>query len=67
MNQSTGGPATSAPSFSFAPTDEQMEQVEQAWEAITRIGECNADEDPDEILRVVTEVVEEVRQERYNR
>ncbi len=40
---------------------------ERFWRAIERIGERNADKDPDEVLRDVTELVEEVRQERYER
>ena len=32
---------------------------------IERIGERNRDKDPDEVYREVTEIVEEVRQERY--
>jgi prevent-host-death family protein len=34
---------------------------------IHRLQELNKDEDPDEIERIVTEVVEEVRQENYDR
>lgn len=40
---------------------------ERFWRAVERIGERNADKDPDEVMRNVTEVVEEVRQERYGR
>ena len=49
--------------------DEQIEreQRERAWVAIQRIGERNVDTVPDEVLRRVTEVVEQVRQERYER
>ena len=39
--------------------------VERAWESIQRIKDRNADKDPDEIYRIVTEIVEEVRQEMY--
>jgi hypothetical protein len=35
------------------------------WRAVEEIWAKNADKDPDEVLRDVTEVVEEVRQERY--
>ena len=42
-------------------------RLERFWTAVEEIGERNADKDPDEVLRVVTEVVEEVRQERYER
>jgi hypothetical protein len=38
---------------------------ERAWAVIERIGERNADKDPDEELAFITEVVEEVRQELY--
>ena len=34
---------------------------------IDEIRERNADKDPDEVLRDVTRIVEEVRQERYER
>lgn len=40
---------------------------ERAWATVDRIRERNADKDPDEILRFVTDVVEEVRQEHYER
>jgi PHD/YefM family antitoxin component YafN of YafNO toxin-antitoxin module len=43
------------------------EQFERDWQTIQRVQERNADKDPDEVLRVVTAVVEEVRQERYER
>jgi hypothetical protein len=45
----------------------QRELRERAWAVIERIGERNADKDPDEELAFITEVVEEVRQERYER
>lgn len=45
---------------------EQIERVrERGWAAIDAIRASNADKDPDEVLRDVTEVVEAVRQERY--
>jgi hypothetical protein len=59
-----------APTIGVTPdADEraQREVRERAWAAIERIGERNANLDPDEVLRHVTEVVEEVRQERYDR
>jgi prevent-host-death family protein len=40
---------------------------EQAWKTIEAIQERNADKDPDDVLRDVTEAVEEVRQERSER
>lgn len=46
---------------------EQRQQMDQFWRAVESIRERNADNDPDEGLRFVTEVVEEVRQEHYER
>lgn len=43
------------------------DQFERDWQTIQRLQERNADKDPDEVLRAVTAVVEEVRQERYER
>jgi hypothetical protein len=37
------------------------------WTTVDRMRERNADKDPDEVYRDVTEVVEEVRQECYER
>ncbi|MBI2861444.1 MAG: hypothetical protein HYX89_01345 [Chloroflexi bacterium] len=37
------------------------------WSVLDRLAERNADKDPDEVLRDVTAVVEEVRRERYER
>jgi PHD/YefM family antitoxin component YafN of YafNO toxin-antitoxin module len=47
--------------------DEELEteHLARAKQAIAQIGEQNRDEDPDEVLREVTAVVEEVRRERY--
>ena len=62
--------ASKAPSIAVtADSDEQAqwELRERAWTAIERIGERNADLDPDEVYKHVTEVVEEVRRERYER
>jgi hypothetical protein len=53
-----------APGHRSEPTPGQLRD---AREAIECLGALNADEDPDEVLRVVTEVVEEVRQEHYER
>lgn len=51
--------------------EEELERERQLlgrfWRAIEEIGERNKDEDPDEVMRIVTEVVEEVRQEHYER
>lgn len=41
------------------------EQEEQAWRVIEQLQERNTDKDPDEVLRDVTETVEQVRQEMY--
>ena len=40
---------------------------ERMWRAIDRIRDRNTHLNPDDVLRHVTEVVEEVRQERYER
>jgi PHD/YefM family antitoxin component YafN of YafNO toxin-antitoxin module len=40
---------------------------ERAWALIRQVQDRNADQDPDEVLREVTEVVEEVRQEQHAR
>lgn len=52
-------------------TDEQImnrnELRERFWRAVERISERNADMDPEAELAFITEVVEEVRQERYER
>ena len=39
-------------------------EEERRWQVVERIQERNADKDPDDVLRDVTETVEEVRQER---
>jgi prevent-host-death family protein len=45
-----------------------IEQVgEQFWATVDQIREQNRDKDPDEVLRDVTDIVEEVRQERYDK
>lgn len=38
---------------------------ERSWQAIDRLQEINADQDPEEVLTDVTAEVETVRQERY--
>lgn len=40
------------------------EARQRGWEAVDRIGRLNAHEDPDDVLKFVTSVVEEVREER---
>lgn len=47
--------------------DEEQESRDRFWQAVERIRERNKDKDPDEVLAFVTQVVEEVRQERYER
>ncbi|GIW05496.1 MAG: hypothetical protein KatS3mg060_0301 [Dehalococcoidia bacterium] len=37
------------------------------WKTVAHVQQRHAEEDPEEIYRAVTEVVEEVRQERYER
>ena len=49
---------------------EQWEHYQQAvkerfFEAVDRLQERNRDQDPDEVERDITQVVEEVRRERY--
>jgi hypothetical protein len=46
---------------------EKERQRAEDWAIIDQIGERNKHLDPDEVLRNVTEVVEEVRQELYER
>ncbi|HEY7034324.1 MAG TPA: type II toxin-antitoxin system prevent-host-death family antitoxin [Thermomicrobiales bacterium] len=43
----------------------RQERIERGWATIDRIRERNAHLDPDEVLREVTETVEEVRREMY--
>jgi len=45
----------------------QAENRERFWKVVEEIGERNANKDPGEVMRLVTEVVEEVRQEQYER
>jgi hypothetical protein len=47
--------------------EERQEAMQRFWEVVERIGERNADKDPDEEMAFITEVVEEVRQEHYER
>ncbi len=48
--------------------DHYQEQVkERFFTAVGEVQRLNVDEDPDEVLRAVTEVVDRVRQERYDR
>ena len=41
--------------------------IERAWLTVDAVRNRNAEHDPDDVLRDVTEVVESVRQERYYR
>jgi prevent-host-death family protein len=43
----------------------RRERLERAWKGIDDMRERNAHLDPDEVMRDVTEIVEEVRQELY--
>jgi hypothetical protein len=40
-------------------------EAAEDWASIDRLRERNKDEDPDEVMAVMTEVVEEVRREMY--
>jgi len=55
--------------FAVVISPEQYEtmrqEVEGAWATIDKVQERNADQDPDQVLRDVTAVVEAVRRERY--
>jgi PHD/YefM family antitoxin component YafN of YafNO toxin-antitoxin module len=51
----------------ISPEDYHERAWQRFWAAVDRIQERNADKDPDEVYRDVTEVVEEVRRERYER
>jgi hypothetical protein len=67
MNSQRGKPVAVAPS---PETDEEISQQklrESLWRAAERIQERNRDMDPEEELAFITEVVEEVRGERYER
>ena len=46
---------------------EQQQRRERFWQTVDQIRDRNADKDPDEELAFITQVVEEVRQERYER
>ncbi len=48
--------------------EEHQEQVKaRFFPAVDEVQRVNVDEDPDEVLRDVTEIVDRVRQERYDR
>ena len=46
---------------------EQQQRRERFWQTVDQIRDRNADKDPDEEMAFITQVVEEVRQERYER
>lgn len=46
---------------------ERQRRLDRFWETVERIGERNKDWDPDDVLAEVTAVVEEIRQEQYER
>ena len=56
--------------FAVMISPEQYESLrtglERAWSTVDKVRERNADKDPDEVLKDVTTVVEEVRQEMYD-
>ena len=45
----------------------QQQAIERGWATVAAIQERNADEDPDDILALVTTIVDQVRQERHER
>jgi hypothetical protein len=45
----------------------QTEKIARGWTAMDAIHDRNRDRDPEEVYRDVTAVVEQVRQERYDR
>ena len=57
-------PAIFDPDVEERRQPEEREEAED-WAALDRLRERNADEDPDEVMAIVTQVVEEVRREVY--
>ena len=51
----------------MSPDEFQSFRRERAWALIRQVQNRNADQDPEDVLREVTEIVEEVRQEQYDR
>ena len=47
--------------------DDEHRTRERIWRVAERIGERNRNRDPDEVVTIVTEVVEDVRRERHER
>jgi hypothetical protein len=62
-------PAAVVGSQTREPGEQQQHgpRWQRFWQAVDRIRERNADKDPDAVLHDVTAVVEEVRQEHYER
>ena len=65
--QGKPGAVVTTPGVDEQSERQREQQIERFWRAVERIGERNKDKDPDEVLAEVTEVVEEVRRERYER
>lgn len=57
--------------FAVVISPEQFERLQKEdradWTRLDQLAERNADQDPDEVLQDVTAVVEEVRQEHYEK
>lgn len=51
----------------ISPEEFDRFKIDRAWETVRRVQDRNADNDPDEVMKFVTEVVEEVRQEAYDK
>ena len=69
MVQNTSQPRADAISDEVCQRVAQRQAEDKArfWEIVEEIRARNADKDPDEVYREVTAIVEEVRQERYER
>jgi PHD/YefM family antitoxin component YafN of YafNO toxin-antitoxin module len=51
----------------MSPEEYLSVRRERAWALIRQVQDRNADQDPDDVLREVTDIVEEVRQEQHDR
>lgn len=51
----------------MSPEHYRSVRRERAWALIRQVQDRNADQDPNNVLREVTEIVEEVRQEQHER
>ena len=49
----------------ITPEEYNRLRREDPWAVLDELRAANADQDPDEVYQLVTEVVEQVRQERY--